>query len=206
MINARKAGEVALPDIFYVIKNRIPITEAMSLYGFKPNSFNKIKCPFHNEKTPSMVIYPNTNSFYCYGCGTGGSVIDFVSRYYNLEPIEAAKKLDSDFRLNLFDSELTPEQELAIHERQKDKEFADSFKVWEQSYYIYVCERIQLLKELESSSRPTPDGELSDDFMMAVNELQRMECHWDILFNGSLEDKVSLYIDISKAVNYDKAG
>jgi len=34
-------------------------------------------CPFHKEKTPSFVIYPN-NSFYCFGCHAHGDVIDFM--------------------------------------------------------------------------------------------------------------------------------
>ena len=29
-------------------------------------------CPFHNEKTPSFVVYPDTQSFYCFGCGAAG--------------------------------------------------------------------------------------------------------------------------------------
>ena len=32
-------------------------------------------CPFHNEKTPSFVVYPDTQSFYCFGCGAAGDVI-----------------------------------------------------------------------------------------------------------------------------------
>ncbi len=35
-------------------------------------------CPFHNEKTPSFTVYPESNSFYCYGCHKGGGVIQFV--------------------------------------------------------------------------------------------------------------------------------
>lgn len=32
----------------------------------------KCLCPFHLEKTPSLVVYEDTQSFYCFGCGTGG--------------------------------------------------------------------------------------------------------------------------------------
>jgi DNA primase len=39
---------------------------------------NKVVCPFHKENTPSLAVYEDTNSFYCYGCGAGGDSIDFV--------------------------------------------------------------------------------------------------------------------------------
>ena len=48
-------------------------------------------CPFHNEKTPSFTVYPDTRSFYCFGCGAGGDVISFVRRIDNLDYIEAVK-------------------------------------------------------------------------------------------------------------------
>ena len=50
-------------------------------------------CPFHNEKTPSFTVYPESNSFYCFGCGTGGDVISFVRRMENLDYIEAVKSV-----------------------------------------------------------------------------------------------------------------
>ncbi len=37
-------------------------------------------CPFHEEKTPSCVLSPKTNLFHCFGCGAGGSVIDWVMK------------------------------------------------------------------------------------------------------------------------------
>lgn len=37
-------------------------------------------CPFHADTRPSLIVYPATQSYYCFGCGAGGDVIDFVAR------------------------------------------------------------------------------------------------------------------------------
>mgnify|MGYP001775783673 CR=1 FL=1 len=50
-------------------------------------------CPFHNEKTPSFTVYPATQSFYCFGCGTGGDAITFVKKIENLDYLDAVKTL-----------------------------------------------------------------------------------------------------------------
>ncbi len=50
-------------------------------------------CPFHSEKTGSFYIYPQTQSFYCFGCGAGGDTISFLRRIENLEYVEAVKLL-----------------------------------------------------------------------------------------------------------------
>ena len=50
-------------------------------------------CPFHNEKTPSFTVYPESHSFYCFGCGAGGDVISFVRRMENLDYVEAVKSV-----------------------------------------------------------------------------------------------------------------
>lgn len=50
-------------------------------------------CPFHNEKTPSFTVYPETQSYYCFGCGNGGDVITFIRNIENLDYMEAVKFL-----------------------------------------------------------------------------------------------------------------
>ena len=50
-------------------------------------------CPFHNEKTPSFTVFPQTNSYYCFGCSAGGGAITFVRQIENLDFFEAVKLL-----------------------------------------------------------------------------------------------------------------
>lgn len=50
-------------------------------------------CPFHNEKTPSFTVYPESQSFFCFGCGAGGEVISFIRRAENLDYAEAVRLL-----------------------------------------------------------------------------------------------------------------
>lgn len=50
-------------------------------------------CPFHSEKSPSFTVYTDTQSFFCFGCGSGGDVISFIKRAENMEYIDAIKHL-----------------------------------------------------------------------------------------------------------------
>lgn len=50
-------------------------------------------CPFHNEKTPSFVIYRDTQSYYCFGCGAGGDAVNFIRNIERLDYTEAVKLL-----------------------------------------------------------------------------------------------------------------
>lgn len=53
------------------------------------------RCPVHNEKTASMVYYRDQNTWHCFGCGEGGSVIDLVMKMENINFIEACRRLTS---------------------------------------------------------------------------------------------------------------
>ena len=50
-------------------------------------------CPFHSEKTPSFTVFPNTETFHCFGCGAGGDIISFIMRAENLEYLGAVEFL-----------------------------------------------------------------------------------------------------------------
>ena len=50
-------------------------------------------CPFHSEKSPSFYVYPDTQSFYCFGCGAGGDAITFAKKINSIDYPEAVKML-----------------------------------------------------------------------------------------------------------------
>lgn len=61
------------------IKQQCSMRDVLARYGMVPNRAGFICCPFHKEKSASCKIYDD--SFYCFGCGTGGDVFDFVMQY-----------------------------------------------------------------------------------------------------------------------------
>lgn len=87
---------MALPEEFLQeLKDRNNITDVVSAYVNlkKAGRLYSGRCPFHNEKTPSFYVYPDTQSFYCFGCGAGGEVITFIKKIENLDYIDAVKLL-----------------------------------------------------------------------------------------------------------------
>lgn len=82
-------------DFLYQLRARNDIEQLISSYvSLRRRGKNLVGlCPFHNEKTPSFTVYPETQSFYCFGCGAGGEAISFVRRIENLDYIEAVRFL-----------------------------------------------------------------------------------------------------------------
>ena len=83
------------------IKTAVTAREAATRYGFTPDRHGKLCCPFHSEKTPSMIVRNDARGFVCFGCHANGSVIDFVCKLFDISFIEACRKINSDFGLNL---------------------------------------------------------------------------------------------------------
>ncbi|WP_265443655.1 DNA primase [Acetivibrio straminisolvens] len=70
-------------------------------------------CPFHSEKTPSFSVDPSKQLYYCFGCGKGGSVIQFVMDAENLDYIEAIKLLAERARIQLPEGSSEEERNIA---------------------------------------------------------------------------------------------
>ena len=83
------------PESIEEIKFRNDIETVVSSYvNLKPAGSNLIGlCPFHSEKTPSFTVFKNTQTCYCFGCGSGGDVITFIMKMENLDYVGALEFL-----------------------------------------------------------------------------------------------------------------
>jgi DNA primase len=77
------------------IKARLDIVDLVSPYVSLRKSGRGFigRCPFHDDRSPSFTVYPDTWSFHCFGCGADGSGFDFIMRQEGLSFGEALRKL-----------------------------------------------------------------------------------------------------------------
>lgn len=73
------------------IKDRIDIVDLISEYVHLKKAGQNWKglCPFHTEKTPSFTVSPAKQIFHCFGCGSGGDIFTFLTKYETLTFPEA---------------------------------------------------------------------------------------------------------------------
>jgi DNA primase len=77
------------------IKQQLTITTVLNYYSLKPDKNDRLVCPFHNDKNPSLQIYPKTNTYCCFSsnCNAGtGDTIQFIQLKENCSKHEALVK------------------------------------------------------------------------------------------------------------------
>ena len=89
------------------IRDRADIIEIISKYvSLKKRGRNYFGlCPFHSEKTPSFSVNPEKQIFKCFGCGAGGSSIDFIMEFEKLNFIESVKYLAEQYNIEIEQSD-----------------------------------------------------------------------------------------------------
>ena len=105
-----------------VIRDNVSTEQIVGMYGYKIRHGFMV-CPFHGDKDASLKVYPGTGGWHCFGCGRGGSVIDFVQEHESCDFRTAVMAIDNACRLNLFPKNEDPYG--AENARQLQKWFDD---------------------------------------------------------------------------------
>ena len=77
------------------IKSRLTLDQVLRTYSLSPDRNHRLRCPWHDDRTPSLQIYPKTDTWTCFSstCNAGsGDQIDFIMRYEKITKHEALLK------------------------------------------------------------------------------------------------------------------
>mgnify|MGYP006284655431 FL=1 len=88
-------------------------------------------CPFHNEKSPSFFVSPAKGIFKCFGCGEGGTAIDFIMKFEKISYPEALLKIAKKYNINVEQKKL----DSAEQRKEKEKEQLRNFYNFAADFY-----------------------------------------------------------------------
>ena len=89
------------------IRDTVDMEQILSLYGYRVKRGFMV-CPFHGDTDASLKVYRGNGGWHCYGCGRGGSVIDFVMEHEGCDFRTAVRAIDNALKLCLFSDTENP--------------------------------------------------------------------------------------------------
>jgi len=109
-------------------------------------------CPFHQEKTPSFQVDADNQLYYCFGCGSGGDVLNFVMKHQNLTFADAVKYLSERYNIPL---------------PQKDHEFRDDLLLAGQQERKRILEAVQCAADFfYRRLHVAPEGRIAREYIV----------------------------------------
>ncbi len=177
-------------DVFEKVKEQVSFIEVAKAYGIqnkKKGSHYIALCPFHCEKTPSMVLYKD--GFKCFGCGAAGDVISFVSKLLGLKPMDAAKDIIHHCGLPIaMDKPEKPKRK----KRYSQADFLKALEAWrDRTFAIYVLWYKVISEAIQGMTMDMP----------SFKSLIEMRADLDTITEWQISDK---FEDVYKAYKFTK--
>ena len=146
----------------------------------------KALCPLYHENTPSFTVYPDTQSFYCFGCNEGGDVIDFIMKLKGMLFTEALAYLginsDNGCKPAKRDRKMLLKRRLVGVVRQ-----------WEKRYYDKLAFIYRTFNKTKAKFKMMEEAE---KFADVYRIMSICEYHMDILYYGDDETKYELFLEV----------
>ncbi|MCQ2609021.1 MAG: CHC2 zinc finger domain-containing protein [Bacteroidales bacterium] len=165
------------------LKSAVKITDLFKEYGIQINNKSFCCCPFHNEKTASMKVYTNTNTFHCFGCGKSGDVFTFVQNMDNCDFKTAFIKLGGTYKAMSNNERIVANTKRERERKQREMKEAAAAELKAEVGYI-----MDLLHECGRSLEP-----FSDEWTYALNKIPLIEEYWEAITSGKEVDTINVY-------------
>ena len=170
-------------NVFDAVKQAVTTKQAAEMYGLKIRRNNMASCPFHNDRTPSLKFYDD--HYHCFGYQVTGDVIDFVARYFDISPYEAAKKLAEDFSVDP-----------SVHAApvKPKRPYLEKFREDERMCFSVLVDYLHLLQKWKVQYVPKSRDEKDwdDRFVEACQMLSVIEHLVDLFLVAELEERISM--------------
>ena len=187
-------------NVFETVKMAVTVPEAANAYGLKANRYQMVCCPFHNDRHPSMKL--NERYFYCFGCGTGGDVIELTARLFAIGNYEAARKLANDFGITIGGDGAGPQIAAEMSEYMRKRELERQQRKQEAFCQRVMCEYLHLLQEWLEHEKPllsdTSGENWSEHFLEACQMRSVAENLADVLTFGDAQQRRNVAERLSK--------
>lgn len=185
-------------NVFEAVKQSVTTRQAASFYGIRVGRNGMARCPFHNDRTPSMKV---DSRFYCFGCGASGDVIDFAALLHGLGKREAAVRLAEDFGVSYEKSGNAPLVRKRRRPPPRQKSAEQRFQETERYCFRVLCDYLRLLEHRKTAYVPQPqDAVWHPLFVEALQRISYTEYLLDILLYGEMEEKAALVAAQGKEV------
>lgn len=161
------------------IREVLTMYDALSRYGYELNRSGFMRCPFHEEKTASFKVYADGKRWKCFGCGEGGTVIDFVMKLFGITFRQAVLRIDVDFGLNLTGQkpDFRQRSELQRKRMEKERELAAYRQEYQENCILYRY----YFTMLKCTEPPKPGellaGEIAQELAAARANLEYLD-YW----------------------------
>lgn len=174
-------------NLYETVKGRVTPQMAAERYDLPVNRSGMACCPFHNDRTPSMKLYPD--HFHCFGCGQTGDVIDLTAQLTGQNARDAAGRLATDFGIPMQTGEDTaprPAKEIPYH-------LTRQFRESERLCFSVLTDYLHLLRGWKVRCAPkSPADPIHPWYVEACHELDQTEYYLDILCAGNSYERAEI--------------
>ena len=171
-------------SIYEAVRSKVNLRMAAEKYGMDIGKNSMVRCPFHDDRTPSMKL--NNKYYYCFGCGAKGDVISLVAEHLGLSAADAAQRIADDFVIEKVNKSVIAK--LNFH-KEKQKRRDRCVRV--------LCDYNRILRKWMTDYAPkTADEKLHPRFAEACRMLEVTEYMAELLDTGTKEEQNEVVDDL----------